>query len=187
MPHAEESIVIVDAYWSILFNPILFRVSEPSLYAYLHPRRAEILYIGRAMRGPLRRCLEADHKTTIIGFLRTRRRLKRVRVMVARLIADQPGGLSRRQLSEITALLVHRVQPAGNVGTPRRHVSGSGLVVQCRGDWPYDQLRYVSRRAPNPRPSADVSESSTLPNHTLHPTAGGRLGEDFSLTPARRG
>ena len=39
--------MIVDTHWSILFNAASFRFSEPGLYAYLHPRRAEILYIGR--------------------------------------------------------------------------------------------------------------------------------------------
>jgi len=170
---AKEATVIVDAHWSILFNAASFRFSEPGLYAYLHPLRGEILYIGRARRGPLQRCFQADRKTRVIDFLSRKRRLKTVWVMVARLIADQPRRLSSEQLSGIAALLVRRVQPTGNSETSRRYVSSAGLVVQCRGDWPYDQLRYVSRRATIPRRRTDVSESSALPNRTLHATAGG--------------
>ena|SRR5213594_206103 len=131
----------------MLVNPASFRFHEPSLYAYLSPRRSEILYVAHASRGTLGRRFEFDARA-MFDIVR-RKRLKSVRVMVARLISDQHGRLSRSQLSEVSGLLAGRLNTLSPSVTSRREVTPCSLVVHCRGDWPYNQARYVRRRQGN--------------------------------------
>ncbi len=120
------------------------RHMRPCLYAYLHPRRDEILYIGVAKTGRgLTPSQTADRKA-LFTFLRRRLRLKSVRFLGSRLLTDARVSVTNELLAQAQSLLVRRVRPRGNLAVGQPLISRPGLVVECGGNWPVPG-RYVDR------------------------------------------
>jgi hypothetical protein len=104
------------------------------LYAYLAPRRAEILYIGKcdgkSVRQRWNACDKRDVWKHINQFARSHR------LIVAEIYLADGDRLTRRLLADIESLLISSVQPTANIQAKRLRISRPGLVVRCHRDWP---------------------------------------------------
>lgn len=110
-----------------------------ALYAILHPRRQEILYLGKADGSTVRsrwaandkhervwRRIEDDLGLSSHGFIVGEFRLA-------------PGcRLTRELVSDIEALLIHQIKPWANTSNvaSRGGYSRPGISVRCGGHWP---------------------------------------------------
>ena len=107
------------------------------LYAYLHPDRNRILYIGKSDYQTVRQRLYGDHKADLFDFLWRQYRIEQVRVLQGDLVLDGGGRRSSQLLADVESLLIMRLQPPGNVAYTRSRAYRPGLRIQCTGDWPF--------------------------------------------------
>jgi hypothetical protein len=110
------------------------------LYAYLHPGRAWLLYVGKADYSTIRERLGGDHKAQLWYDLRREYGIDEVRVMHGGLIVE-----SRRTselLSDVESLLIKRLRPFGNIQSTRSRISRAGMRVHCIGAWPFKRWRF---------------------------------------------
>ncbi|MGA3028449.1 MAG: hypothetical protein ABSF98_27190 [Bryobacteraceae bacterium] len=106
------------------------------LYAYLPPRRPEILYIGKAAGRTILQRLRDPDKDALFRDLAEQRNIQRVRVIVAQFEAAQK--ITRQLILDVESLLIHSIKPWGNIQSTRsRGVSRPGLTAKCEGKvWP---------------------------------------------------
>jgi hypothetical protein len=129
-----------DIYWHVLDDDDVAWQWSRVLYAYVHPRRPEILYIGKAdgLRSTVRSRWNGADK--LDGFWRDLRRERRIvehRVMVGDLALRPDARLTRQFLEDVERLLIFHVQPWGNLRSTESPPPRPGLRVRCRGRaWP---------------------------------------------------
>jgi hypothetical protein len=91
------------------------------LYAYV--RRRTIFYIGKAGgRSTVRSRFDADDKGVLHEDLERERNVKGVRTVVG--VLRYQGNFSEKILLDVETLLIHRVQPWGNIKRRRRGPRG---------------------------------------------------------------
>lgn len=104
-----------------------------ALYAYLAPRTHEVLYIGKADGCSVRE--RWREKSAFWRDLERQRSIFSHGVIVAELEGD--FRLTRQLLADIESLLIHRLQPWGNIQCrSSRNYSRPEMRVTCRGAWP---------------------------------------------------
>jgi hypothetical protein len=105
-----------------------------AVYAYLTPRGAEVLYIGKADG-----CSVRDRwrgKTEFWLDLENMRGIMSHRVIVSDILSHGDCRLTRELLSDVESLLICELKPWGNVQCQLSRISRPGLKVVCRGAWP---------------------------------------------------
>ena len=112
------------------------------LYAYLHPERDRLLYIGKADLQTVRQRLHGDHKDALFDFLWNRYRIEQVRVLQGDLVLEDGRRRSSELLADVETLLIIRLQPPGNVANTRSRLYRPGLRVRCTGDWPFERTGF---------------------------------------------
>jgi len=106
-----------------------------ALYAYLHPRMKEILYLGKADGTTIRQRWKAPDKEQFWRALEEERRLFNHRVLVGAVVTD--ARLTRQALADIESMLIFAIEPWGNIASTRGRIYRPGLVVHNRGRaWP---------------------------------------------------
>src|SRR5437870_287002 len=107
------------------------------LYAYLHPERDWLLYIGKSDYQTVRQRLHGDHKAALFDFFWRKYGIDNVRVLQSDLVLEEGRRRSSELLGDVETLLIMRLQPAGNVANTRSRLYRPGLRVRCTGDWPF--------------------------------------------------
>jgi hypothetical protein len=112
------------------------------LYAYLHPERDWLLYIGKADWQTVRRRLHGDHKAQIFDYFRQRYGIDQVRVFQGDIVLESGRRRSSELLGLVESLLIMRLQPSGNIGCTSSRCYRPGLRVRCTGEWPFKRTRF---------------------------------------------
>jgi hypothetical protein len=112
------------------------------LYAYLHPERDWLLYIGKADLQTVRERLHGDHKAELFDFFWQRYGIDGVRVLQGDLVLEDGRRRSSELLGLVESLLIMRLQPPGNVANTRSRPYRPGLRVKCTGDWPFKRAGF---------------------------------------------
>jgi len=112
------------------------------LYAYLHPERDWLLYIGKADYSSVRRRLSGEHKGNLFNDFGRRYGIDQIRVLHGALSPDEGRRRSSELLSDVESLLITRLQPFGNIQSRRSRIARRGLRVHCVGDWPFKRFRF---------------------------------------------
>lgn len=113
------------------------------LYAYLAPEEPEILYIGKADGGStVRRRWNASDKIGLHDALEQQRGTGEHRVIVGHVESD--WRLTRQLLADVETLLIHALEPWGNIAAIRSRIARPGLHVRCLGRaWPHQSRRFL--------------------------------------------
>lgn len=106
------------------------------LYAYLHPVRDRLLYVGKADRLTVRQRLRGKHKDDLFKFLWERHGIEDIRVMQGELYPLNGHRRSSALLTDCETLLIHRLLPIGNISNTVTRIYRPGLHLRCTGDWP---------------------------------------------------
>lgn len=105
------------------------------LYAYLHPKTDEILYLGKADRCSVKERFGGAHKEKIFTYIIADHGLSTLHAIVGVLSAEQR--FSSALLSDVESLLIMATQPQYNRQAKQSRISRPGLIVQCTGEWPF--------------------------------------------------
>lgn len=110
---------------------------ERALYAIVHPRKNEILYLGKADGCTVRSRLKAsDKEERVLLPIREQLGLSEYRFMVGEFRLNQR--LTSQLICDIESLLIHQVDPWANTSNSKSRglYSRRGMVVFCQGHWP---------------------------------------------------
>jgi len=106
------------------------------LYAYLHPERNWLLYIGKADNQTVHQRTHGDHKADLFDYLCKRYDIEYFRILQGDLVLEEGRRRSSELLSLVESLLIMRLQPPGNIASTLSRQYRPGLRVYCGGDWP---------------------------------------------------
>ena len=109
---------------------------ERAVYAYLAPRKDEILYIGKCDGTTVRARWRYGSKHGFWDYINKERLLKNHRLIVAEVELPRGKRLSRELLSDIESLLIYKTRACGNVQCATSRISRPGTEVRCLGAWP---------------------------------------------------
>lgn len=118
---------------------------EFCLYAYLHPKRDWLLYVGKADYSTIRQRLHGYHKSVLFRDLSRQYAVDAVRVLHGGLVLETGRRLSSELLADTESLLIKRLQPFGNIQSTRSRISRPGLLIECHGDWPLKRRRFEDK------------------------------------------
>jgi len=130
--------VLIEIDWRFIERSISLWDRTRCLYAYVHPKRRELLYIGKTDGSTsVRARFDAEDKDGLFEFFDAELNVRAVRVAVGTVILDERIRLTRELLLDTEGLLIRRTDPPGNIVHPR--TTRPGLRVRCRGHWPHPQ------------------------------------------------
>ena len=112
------------------------------LYAYLHPRRAWLLYLGKADFCTVRQRLRGAHKDRLFEDCWNEFGIDEFRVLHGRLVLDDGCRRSSELLSDVESLLIKRLLPFGNIQCRTQRIARPNTRVVCSGDWPFKRARF---------------------------------------------
>jgi len=112
------------------------------LYAYLHPKSQDILYLGKAERSSVRDRLHGVHKDAIFSSIYREEGIRKLDALVGDLLLPEGSRFSGALLSDIESLLILRLQPSYNIQSRQSRISRPGLRVMCTGEWPLRRTRF---------------------------------------------
>lgn len=140
-PRPRLMLITVD--WSLLADDRdwLWRDSF-CLYAYLHPARDWLLYVGKADFATVRRRLAGDHKAVLFRDIHRAYGVDKVRVLHGAFALEAGGRRTSELLADTESLLIKRLQPFGNIQSRRSRISRPGMRVHCIGEWPFKRHRF---------------------------------------------
>ncbi len=104
------------------------------LYAYVHPNREDVLYIGLAHGRTVRQRASYTAKSRVWDCME-RLGIDRHICLVGELTLDDGRRLTRQLLSDVETLLIKRMQPTCNEAAKRSRIERPGLRVRCFGGW----------------------------------------------------
>lgn len=135
--------MLVEVEWALLASRADPRWREGlGLYAYLHPKRDWLLYLGKCDFSTVRTRLHGGHKKRLFDDIRRDYDVDTFRTIHGRLRLHEGRRRSSELLSDVESLLIMRLQPYGNIQSRRHRISRPGLRVHCTGEWPFKQWRY---------------------------------------------
>ena len=134
--------MLIQAVWSELEDSDPLWSGQFCLYAYLHPQRDWLLYVGKADYSSVRRRLSGDHKDQLFADFYLRYGIEEVRVLHGELLLEAGRRRSSELLADVESLLIMRLQPFGNIQSRRSRIARPGLRVHCIGDWPFKRFRF---------------------------------------------
>ena len=114
------------------------------LYAYLHPERNWLFYIGKADYSTVRRRLHGDHKSEVFGAIWRRYEVDQVRVLHGELALEDGRNRTSTLLGDVESLLIMRLQPFANIANTNSRFTRPGMRVFCEGDWPFKRRRFMT-------------------------------------------
>ena len=119
--------------------------STSCLYAYLHPKTDEILFIGSVFTRTVKERFDAPDKEELFEYFGAIHRLNpsEVRIAVGEVWLDEGKRLTPQLLADVERVLVKRVQPPGNIQSNLKKISRHGVIVKCTGEWPYKRSMFV--------------------------------------------
>ena len=138
--------MLVEVDWAFLDPTFTDQrwAEDLSLYAYLHPARDWVLYIGKCDFSSPRERLYSRHKNRLFRDLWSQYGIAptEIRMLHGRLIL--PGGKRRTSqvLSDVESLLIQRWKPFGNIQSRATRIARSGMWVRCRGEWPFRRWQF---------------------------------------------
>ena len=112
------------------------------LYAYLHPLRDWLLYVGKADYSTVRGRLHGAHKQVLFRDLWSQYRIDQVRVLHGALIRADGGRRTSELLADVESLLIKRLAPFGNIQSRNKRICRPGLRIECVGAWPFRRSRF---------------------------------------------
>ena len=112
------------------------------LYAYLHPERDWLLYIGKADYSTVRQRLHGDHKGQLYADLQREYGIDEFRVLHGDVQPENGRRRTSELLADVESLLIMRWQPFGNVQSRQSRIPRPGLRVDCVGEWPFKRARF---------------------------------------------
>ena len=112
------------------------------LYAYLHPERDWLLYVGKADFQTVRQRLHGDHKAVLFDLFDRRYGIDQVRVLQSDIVPEDGRRRTSQLLALIETLLIMRLHPPGNLASTRSRAYRPGLRVYCTGDWPFKRTGF---------------------------------------------
>ncbi len=136
-------------YWTRLDSDDDPRWSEEyCLYAYLHPTRDRLLYIGKADYSTVRSRLYGEHKAQLFEDIWRVEGVAEdeLRILHGELELEDGYRRSSELLADVESLLIRRLQPLGNISTTRTRIARPGLRVNCEGDWPFKRKGFHDER-----------------------------------------
>lgn len=113
------------------------------LYAYLHPKSRDILYLGKCDGTTVLERLRAPDKQPLLDFLASKRQIESLFVAVGAVYLEQGYRMSRQLLADTESLLINRVKPIGNVSAVRDRIARPGLRIKCSGAWHFGRSVFV--------------------------------------------
>lgn len=105
------------------------------LYAYLHPRTDNLLYLGKADRQSVGQRMKGRHKDDVYEYLEREHRVQKLRPLIGELLLDEKQRYSSALLADVESLLINQIAPPCNVSCIGSRIERPGLTVVCRGDW----------------------------------------------------
>lgn len=102
-----------------------------ALYAYLHPKQREILYLGKADGTTVRARFTAPDKMRFWRDLEGKRRIYDHRMLVGQLSTKER--LTRQLLADVESMLIFAIRPWGNISATRSRIFRPGLRVRNIG------------------------------------------------------
>ncbi len=135
--------MLVTVHWTQLHgdSDSLWR-ADMCLYAYLHPARDTLLYIGKADYQTVRQREYGDHKSRVFRDISREYRIEQARVLQGDLSLPDGNKRSSALLADVETLLITRLKPYGNIQARATRTSRPGLLVECLGDWPFKRVRF---------------------------------------------
>lgn len=113
------------------------------LFAFADPENDEIVYLSTAGTTTVRACCEASELEELWSDLRGIG-IEQVSVLVGKPeVPDSGASAGAFAATAAAALLVAELQPSGNLDDARTE-STAGLEVECAGDWPYEETRFIA-------------------------------------------
>jgi len=112
------------------------------LYAYLHPSRDWLLYVGKSDFSTVRKRMSGDHKARLFSDLYDQYGIDEIRVLHGELVLPPGSRRSSELLADVESLLIKRLQPFGNIMSTKSRIQRPGMRVQCLGDWPFNRNRF---------------------------------------------
>ena len=138
--------MIVEIEWTCLDHDEDERWdSDLCLYAYLHPERDKLLYVGKADYATVRERLRGADKERLFADIQDEYDVDEVRVLRGEIRLDECRRRSSELLADIESLLIIRLQPFGNIQSTQTRIQRPGLRVTCTGDWPLARSRFRDR------------------------------------------
>lgn len=107
------------------------------LYAYLHPKRDLLLYIGKSDFSTVGHRLHGKHKDQLFSDIQREYKIDKIRVLQGELLLEKGRRRSSELLADVESLLISYLQPYGNISSTQSRISRPGLRVTCRGDWQF--------------------------------------------------
>lgn len=107
------------------------------LYAYLHPRRNWLLYLGKVCGSTVRQRLQGGHKERLFRDIEREYGIEDFRVLVGALILEPGRRRTPEVIADVESLLIYRLKPYGNISATRSRISRLGLAISCTGVWPF--------------------------------------------------
>ena len=132
----------IDVQWTLLGDEDELWSSSFCLYAYIHPVRDWLLYIGKADYTTVRRRLHGHHKRRVFRDIQQRYGVNAVRVFHGDLQTETGCRRTSALLADAESLLIMRLQPFGNICATRSRISRPGLRVRCAGCWPFRRATF---------------------------------------------
>ena len=115
------------------------------LYAYLHPRSREVLYLGKADYCTVRERTKGRHKEAIFDAMIESEGINVLHPVVGVLSLEEGTRFSSQLLSDVESLLIIELQPPYNRQSIRSRISRPGLAVNCTGSWPSRRRTFQDR------------------------------------------
>ena len=112
------------------------------LYAYLHPTRDWLFYIGKADYSTVSSRLHGEHKAQLFEEIWRVYGVDEVRILHGELELEEGFRRSSELLADVESLLIKRLQPLGNISTTKTRIARPGLQVHCEGVWPFKRRRF---------------------------------------------
>jgi len=145
-PVAQKQGLLVRLHWNFVESDYDPRWGyERTLYAYLTPRKAEILYIGKCDGTTVRTRWRYGAKRGLWDYINEERLLKSHRLIVAEVELPEGKRLSRELLSDIESLLIQQTAACGNVQCATSRISRPGTEVRCLNAWPLSKRVFRDR------------------------------------------
>ena len=144
-PEAGLRQMLVEVYWSELQSPRNPLWNDRfCLYAYFHPKRDWLIYLGKADFATVRQRLHGRHKRALFRDVARRYYLEAgdVRVFHGEVLLQEGRRLSSPLLADAESLLIMRLAPFGNTQSRLTRIERPGLRVHCEGDWPFKRFRF---------------------------------------------
>ncbi len=113
--------------------------AQRCLYAYLIRPGDEIVYIGKSWGTTVRGRWRREAKESFWDDLERERGAFEHGVLVGVVSPPSSSRLTHELLCDTESLLIHQLQPWGNIQSRSTRIARPRMVVRCHGDWPHER------------------------------------------------